>query len=191
MATTSELVAARLVPVVLVGAAIVARYVHGRLPETTQTSAAEQLLGVSLAVFLIAWLLLARTTSRIANRPRGSGGALTGAWEDTLRAQSVRDVLDASVGVALLGVLGMLLPVAFWLLDEAVRLPHTELAISLALIAAGAAIAGGLLLIVPWAIGRMRGNPAAHLWAGRDFFATGADSAESATDIEGAEPQDS
>lgn len=174
VASAGELLAGRAVPLVVLGALAVALLVRSRLPVPAPGGIAElSILLAGGALALAAWGVAVLAASAVAARPRRADDDLTLAWEDTLRGQNVRDVLDAAVGVGLLAILGLLLPCAFWVLDARVRAADPGLALVLGLTALGAAALGGLVLLIPWALGRMRGNPAARLWGGRTFDESG------------------
>lgn len=122
------------------------------------------------AVGLALLLLLVRSLQRVVDRPQQATSELELAWDDALRAHSVREVLDMVTITGLTMVMITLLQMAPWVtwLDG----PEAQRSVAWTVAPGGLIVAAAAWLIVgvTWATGRTRRNPTQDtLWAGHQF----------------------
>lgn len=114
-------------------------------------------------VGLVAVLLLRLTAARLVDLPQHAASDLELAWDDSLRAQAVRDFLGSAAGAGLATVLLLTALPLQWVLPWSVRQHHLDLTLWLG---AGLGVVFLVSLVAVLVVGQ-RGaeeNPSKRLW---------------------------
>ncbi|WP_425309602.1 hypothetical protein AADG42_12815 [Ammonicoccus fulvus] len=124
------------------------------------------LVGVT-AILVGLWALARKAERDLIDRPQHAHTELELAWDDATRTDAIRALRDNSVMLSLISVLGLLVVAGTWVIEPQVRAAGMDLTLALGLVAFGVGVACWIALIVPWATGRSRRNPALGLWIGK------------------------
>lgn len=124
-------------------------------------------LGAFLAAFMVviaavAWVW--QEVTRVVETSQQASTELELAWSDALRADAVRDLIDAGVGLGMVAVLAILATAANWVLPSSVRSQGMIITAQLGMTALLVGVLCWSVVLAVWLPGRTRKNPSTKLW---------------------------